>query len=530
MKSTLEPKFQFAVLVESPNLMGGLRDTDSIEWFYCKQTGDYLFDFYQGNALVSSINLEKARFDLQNLVGIIVVGSPDAFEAIRNNWRSRLPAAGLAFKQISEVSGEAVRSAALECMAEALTTHRNHAGRAALELATYRREFERLQHNFARVEEYVGRQSFQRPTEVFEYPPDLVTATEGDGRARLDNVAAGGSLSLSQYLPVDSLGLSSFSIYISAKPDAAAEPLQVKIKAIETGHIFGAWSIFPGKVREGWVELALENAIDEPALSLFLIVEWPLLNSGWALSLGPPHPYKEFCACDEAGEHRGAPIALRIFSSLPGVRVAATTTAIRPTDASHVTTEFIPYEVYESVIQVAPPLQDNKPPLVSYGQDIGCITVHPGGSGPTVGRINIAVPKQAWGISAQIHLAHERASPTQFGLMVCASRDESKELARLEHLDRPSRTFSGWKTLSALERKSITLLLPNAPEERLSIYLMTRQAPDISPDFAWARFTKLEFNVLPKSTVVDKEGGEWASVTGEEVPASRGPEKIPGQE
>jgi len=243
-----------------------------------------------------------------------------------------------------------------------------------------------------------------------------------------------------------------------------------------------------------------------------MVVEWPPHTGGWALSLGPPHPYKEFCACSESGESLGAPIGIRIFSGLPGVRVPATTTAIRSANASQVLTEFVPKDVYESVVQVAPPIQENKPALVSYDRDLGCITVHPGASGPTIGRLTIAVPKHAWGFSAQIHLAHERASPVQFGLIGCLPQDESQELARLNHLDAACRTFSGWKTLSALERKSITLLLANPPEERLSVYLVTRQGRDVSPDFAWARFSKIEFNVLPRSLVVENQTGELAPV------------------
>jgi hypothetical protein len=500
----METKFQLAILAEQPDRMEGLSDIAPIEWLFCKQTGDYLFDFYKGDVIVSSINLENARFDLQNLLGIIVAGSADAFEAIKNSWNSRLPSVGVAFRRIPQCDSKAILCAAIECIADDLTLHRRQSGLAALELATYRREFERLQHCFSRLEEYVGRQSFQRPTEIFEYPPGLVTATENSGRTQLDGVTGPTGRSLIQYLPVDSCGLSSFSIHISAKPEAAGGPLRIKLQAIETGHIFGTWSIGAVEVPVGWVELALDSAIDEPALSLVIIVEWPPDTRGWALALGPPHPYKQFCARTEAGEHLGAPLGLRIFSSLPGVRVAATTTAIRPINAPPALAEFIPYEVYETVAQVLPRAEDGRPTLVSYDRDIGCITVHPHKGGLTVARMMVVVPKRVWGVSAQIHLAHERASETQFGMMVCAPHDESRELARLAQLDAPSPTFSGWKSLKPLERKSLSVLIAASQEERLSIYLVTRQAPDASPDFAWARFSKFEFNVLPNSLIGEK--------------------------
>jgi hypothetical protein len=505
MEPPLDTKFQLAIAGGAPDRMDGLSDISPIEWLCCTQTSDHLFVFRKGDVVVSSVNLEKARLDLPNLLGIIVVGTADAFESIKSRWSSALPSVDMTFKRIPEWDSKDVLCAALECLANNLTLQRRHSGRAALELATYRREFDRLQHSFSRLEEYIGRQSFQRATEIFEYPIDSVTVAETSGRVQLDDVNGPIGHCLIQDLPVDSCGLSSFSIHISAEPEAQAEPLRVKLKAIETGHIFGEWSIGADEARIGWVELALNYAIDEWALSLVIIVEWPPDKSGWALALGPPHPYKEFCARTEGGEHLGAPIGLRVFASLPGVRVAATTTAIRPINAPQALAEFIPFEVYGTVVQVSPPAQDNKPTLVSYDRDIGCITVHPRIGGLTVARMNISVPQHAWRISAQIHLAHERASPTQFALMVCAPREETSELARLNQMVSPSPSFSGWKTLSPLETKSISLVLAASPEEQLSTYLVTRQAPDLSPDFAWARFSKFEFNVLPTAMTGNNE-------------------------
>lgn len=507
MESPPRIKFQIAILAEAPDGMEELSDMAPVEWLFCKKTGSS-FDFYKGNAIASSINLENACFDLQNLLGIIVVGSTEAFATIQSNWTSKLPSLGIAFRRTSRWDSNAILCAAVECMADVLTLQRSHSGRAALDLATYRREFERLQHSFSRLEEYIGHRSFQRPTEIFEYPPDTATATETTGRARPEDVPGGRCLI--QYLPVDSLGVSSFSIYISAKPESATGPLRIQLKAIETEHIFGLWSINAAVTPIGWVQFSLNYAIDDPALSLVIVVQWPD-ESGWGLALGPPHPHREFCARTETGDPLRAPIGLRIFSSLPGVRVSATTTAIRPINAPEVLAEFIPYEVYGTVAQVSPPVQDDKSILVSYGQDIGCITVHPRVGGLTVARMNVVVPKHTWGLSAQIHLAHERASPTQFGLMVCAPTNESRELLRLGQLDTSSPTFSGWKTLSSLETKSISVLLPASREERLSIYLVTRQAPDLSPDFAWARFSKFEFSVLPKLLIGENETHELAS-------------------
>ncbi len=514
MKSPSQTKLQIAILTDARDRMNELSHLAPIEWLFCKQTGDYRFEFYKDDAMISSIDLESARLDLPNLLGILVVGTDGAFETITRNWGAKFPSLRISFKQVPEWDRDAILCAAIECVADELTLQRSHSGRAALELATYRREFDRVQRSFSRLEEYVGRHSFPRASEIFEYPPDTDIATEGR-QTRVGD--ANGSLgrSLTQHLPVDSLGVSSVSIYVSAKPEAAAEPLRITLKAIETGNTFGEWSIGAAEARGGWVELALNCAIDEPALSLVIVVEWPMEKSGWALAIGPPHPYKEFCARTEAGEYLSAPIALRVFSSLPGVRVAPTTGAIRPMNAPHVPAKFIPYELYSTVAQVLPPPADNKPSLVFYDREIGCLTVHPHIDGLTVARLNVVVPKHAWGISAQIHLAHERASPTGFGLMVCAIRDESRELVRLAQLDSPSPSFSGWKTLLPFETKRISLVLAVPRDEQLSIYLATRQAPGLSPDFAWARFSKFAVDFLPKSLLGENETGALSFRSGE---------------
>jgi hypothetical protein len=494
----LETKFQIAILAETHDEMDGLVEVTSIEWLRLKQTGDHAFDFYKDNNIISSVNLETGFFALPQLLGIVVAGSLDVFDAIKNEWTSRLPSLGVAFRRVAEWDSKAILREAVDCITDDLTHQRRHSGRASLELATYRREFDRLQRCFARLEEYVGRQSFPVATEIFAYPPDSETGTKKNRQVQLDGDAAA-TRSLAQYLPVDSFGFSSFSIYISGKPETADKPLFAKLKAIETGAVFGEWSIDSADIKPGWVELALNQAIDGAALSLIVEIEYPPEKSGWALALGPPHPYKEFCASTGDGGYLRAPIALRVFRSLPGVRVAATTSAIRPIKGPHIRAEFVPYEAYGMVVQVFPSARDNKPTLVFFDKDIGCLTVHPRTGGLTVARLTVSVPENAWGISAQICLAHEQASPTDFGLMVCPARDEKKGLNGLNQLDTPSQSFSGWRTLLPLETKSVSVVFGASPEEELAIYLMTRQAPETSPDFAWARFSKLGFQVLPIS-------------------------------
>lgn len=507
-KSPLEIKFQLAILAETHDGMDGLSDTSSIEWLRCKYAGGWSFDFYKNDAIVSSVNLENACFELQHLLGIIVVGGSDAFEVIRGKWSSALPSTQITFLRVSEWDSNAILSAAIECIALDLKLHQSQSGRAALELSTYRREFDRLQRTFSRLEEYVGSQSIRPSTPVFEYPPTLESPTRGGSLADVDQAGCRIDRLLTQYLPVDSIGISSFSIYVGAVPEAPSTPLSIELRAIETDRSFGVWSLDADGQSVGWVELALSHAIDESALSLEIILKCKPEERGWVLALGPPHPYKEFCARTEAGEFLRAPIAMRVFSNLPGIRVAPTTNARRPVDSPHVQARFVPSEAYEAAVQVLPPLSENQPTFVFYDREPVCLTVHPRFGAPTAARMILTVPQGAWGISAQIHLAHEKASPTEFALVVSSTRDEKASLARLDQLDIPSPYFSGWNNLMPLEMKSIFVmlgasLLGPSSQEKLFLYLVTRQAPGASNDFGWARFSKFEFNVLPISLLGD---------------------------
>lgn len=522
MRPPSQAKFHIAILTEaSRELDAGLLDLPRVDWLLCRPLGEHRYGFYRGDRLVGSVDLNDACLDVQLLLGIIVVGDEALFQDLKSQWKAALPSAGTLLAGVPREDTAEILRAGMECLAEHLTDQLEQFGRGALDLANYRQEFDRLERNFSRLEEFVSRYSLQNAIETFEYAPGSGPITEATGQLRFDQVVNSGGLSLLQGLPVDSLGLSGVSLYIGEVPQGCSQALNVRLRAIETGEIFAEWSLDGARLRPGWIELALSSAIDEPALSLTLEIEWPEEKSGWALALGPPHPYKDFCAQVADGNYLHAPLALRIFSSLPGVRVAASTNAIRAKNARHVLSRFVPIASYASAAQVLPALSDNAPTLVFYDKEIRSITVHPCAGGPAAARIHVTAPKHCWGISAQVHLAHERASLTEFAMMVCAPRQENKELGRLGQLHAPSPQFSGWKSLSPLTSGSISIVLAAGTEGPLSLHLLTRQAHDASPDFAWARFSKLEFNLLPRGLTLLPQGEAPAPIAEELEPVGK---------
>ena len=518
MTSALQNQFQIAVLSESHDGMAALSGAASLEWLRAKRTGKSSFVFLRGEEKISEVDLETGCFDLSYLLGMVVVGDADTFSEVKSNWNAKLVSSGLSFRLVSEWNTQSILCAAMECVTECLAEQREHSGRTALQLAVYRREFDRLQGCFTRLEEYLAAQPLQRMTEVFSYPPDSGTGLKGDPKAQLQgaqlqDVTYRVDRKLKQPLPVNSLGVSSLSIYISTKPEPAAGPLSVVLQGIEGGAAQACWLLDTAAIQVGWVELALNRALDLSAESLELSIESKAGDGSWIVALGPPHPYREFCARVEGGEPLRSPIALRIFSGLPGVRVATTANAIRPMGAEFLPLRMFPLESYESAIQVLPAVRDGKPRLVFFDLEIDSLTVHPRMEGLTVARLTVAIPKHAWGLSAQICLAHKDANPTDFGLMICEPQNEKKSLARMSQLEAPSPSFSGWKTLPALETGSISLVFSAYAEKSVSLFLITRQAPESSPDFAWARFSNLAFQILPISSKTEIEADALSSVT-----------------
>jgi hypothetical protein len=139
----------------------------------------------------------------------------------------------------------------------------------------------------------------------------------------------------------------------------------------------------------------------------------------------------------------------------------------------------------------------------------------------TVARLDLPIPANAWRVSAQIALEHEAANPTEFALMALPVAMPESDTATFETLDEDSPGFSGWIRLSALESRRISAFFPRGSGAHLRLYLLTRQTPGSSADFAWARFGQLEFNAAPAGA---DSRHEHTRINGSEV-ATHGSQK-----
>ena len=496
MEVAPEIRYRIAVLIDELDQLPALTEPKSVEWLLCNRIDESVFAFFRGDSMVARVDLESPSLDLQNLVGLIVVGGISTFDAVRSKWESSLPSLKLAIRRASKCDNSSIYHEAMQCIAEELTLQRSHSGRTALQLSAYRKEFDRLQTAFSRLEQYIAKHSLERTAEIFEYPIGLQTTAQESSSEGLGNTNAALGQRLTQYLPVDSIGVSSVSLHLSAVPEPGSEPLRISLMATETEASFGPWSVAPDQVSLGWNEFSLDRAIDEDALTMFIAVECSSVESGWALTLGPPLPYPEFCA-QRDGDYLRAPLALRIRTGLPGVRVSRTAGAFYPEKALRGRSEAVSFEALGSAIQALPEIEENGTKLVHPDPDSASITVHPCKDNVTVARLDFEAPSEAWAVSVQIHLAHAEANWTQFAMSLCAPRQVSEELVRLSESDSLLPGSPEWRGLSALESGRLLVPIERSQNRKMAILLATRQAPNASPAFAWARFSALEFHLLP---------------------------------
>lgn len=477
------PRPQIALLDAPAEILVDLAAVSGIDWLDCRSEAPGRYVFQRQGAVLSILDFARPVFDLPDLIAIFGWSDRAGFDRLLLDWRAVLPALPMAITWI-EV-GAILPQALTEACAQ-LVQARAYAGRLAFDLAAYRRDFERMQRSFARLERYVSEAGLGAVREVFAIPR---------GKAAVSLGGAAGARSLRQALPVDSLGLAGIAIVIAAAPGEPGPPLAVGLAAIETGETIATWSLDPAGTQAGWLELMLERAIDESALSLVLTLDYAAGATGWAMGLGPPNPIAAWCAQGDPGGGLPAPLALRLQATLPGSRLRARLGAVLAERMPRPASFALPEAAYLTVSEV--PLSPGVPAegAVACDRAFGFIQVHPLRHGAVAAaRMEVMAPAESWRLSAAIHLAHEAANPVRFGILVAPFGHEvpRPELAAVED---GAAGFSGWITLAALERRSISALLPDHAGRGLIVYLLTRQ--DDEPSFAWARFSDIALHALP---------------------------------
>ena len=485
---------QIALFDAGPGEIAALGEAGAIDWLVCRPCAPDRYEFLRGDVVMSTVDFARPVLDLPDLVAIFACSDDAGWQHLADAWQAAFAPARVALERVApagrgpSAEPETILRRALHHVCAGLVGQRAYAGRMALDLAAYRETFETMQRNFAALESHMAAAAPAVARELFHVPQsgrhvDLGRSGAEDG-------------AVEQLLPVDSLGVGDVWIAVAAKPAGGGPALVVSLSAMETGATLARWSVAPDVAGLGWLQLVIDRALTEAALTLRLSVreaEGDAGGGGWAIGLGPDNPYPLYCAMRAGGGSLGAPLAFRVGAVLAGTRVPMTTTSVLQDASPGRTSQLLPPDAYDNAMELAARPDE---PAVHHDKVFGFIQVHPRGQGEiAAARLAVAVPDGAWCLSASIELAHEAAQPASFGLLVAPPGGADEAEARLGHLADGATGFSGWFSLSALETRRIVAVLPRRDGRDVVVYLLTRQ--DGAPAFAWARFSRLAVHFLP---------------------------------
>jgi hypothetical protein len=484
-----------AVLGATREEIAALPLLEGVVWILCKPISPGIHEFWRDDLRLAQVDFTEARWDLPELIAIVGRADDATFKLLKVAWAERLAAKALIFLPAPDLAPATVMAAAIEALSERLIAQQVHCARFALDLATYRDEFDRLEYGFAALEAYVIETGIETPRALFSYPVGAgsvdLASYAGEG------LAQGADRTLAQVLPVNSIGVSGMEICLSSVPPQGSPSLGIRLRIVETGKIAAIWRLDPAETRVGWTSLRLDRAIDEIALTLVLEITWPADRPGWRVDLGAPNPNPIMCARPGNARPLPAPIAMRILGSVPGMMPKTVANLVPPAAPRHPSTIPVPLSAYESVTTIGGDAAEGIS-LVVYDQDAAFIQVHPNGPGTvTVAQIIVMPQIPAWRLSAHIHLAHENANLTDFGILVREEGEPLPDFADLAKDMGGQPGFSGWHSLAPLEHGALSVLLPSLSLHGLNVFLLTKQTG--THEFAWARFSDLRLHLGPPS-------------------------------
>ena len=484
-----EARVQFCLLGASRQQAAALR-AGKTNWLTCRRSGPMVYEFLDGDRRLAALDLVKPVWSLADVAAILGQEGNADLSDLRHAWNERFPAHPMRFLEVSDFAPASVLAAANAVLSDMLMQERRGRGAAIWELATYREEFERLQRNFAAAEGFLAASGANAAQLAFDYDfsGEAADAAALAGAGEAEQAA----LELRQLLPVAPVGVSGIELWLNHEPTPGEPPLRVALRAEERAEALVNWEISAPKARKGWVRLALDRALDVAALDLSLVVQWPSINSRWSLGLGGQHPAASMCAHGASSSvSLGAPLAMRLYRAPPGVRVVKPADAIGPAYAQPVEACWVPEAAMQRVASAPPNSGGDE--YVVFDPAGRFVQVHPKTAGePCIGRIVVEAPAGAWCVSCRIKLAHADARRVSFALVAANGDRAAPDPAMLSETT-GGLGFSGWRALDPLQEQRLFATVPDQAGGELTIFMLTRQ--DSRPEFAWARFSDLQFHI-----------------------------------
>jgi hypothetical protein len=359
------------------------------------------------------------------------------------------------------------------------------------QLADARQANEELQNRFAALEAFIDRAGLQPFDLAFINPP-----VDDDTEPNVLATASNGSIS--QILPVASVGVSAVALHVAKAAPGSESTLRATLQSVEDGRIIETWSVPVAELNTGWMTLSLQKTIAGLRRTLRLVVSVEGQRSDLpSFSLGNAQPLALFRLqdADLRQSISSSSLALQVYVGLPGVVPPnpGTFAARASQDKSEpgLREVTLDQDLLSHTRQAHLDTESAGFDGVSYLEGERIVSCHPPAFGSTIAKIAGGCPIGALRVSANLLVAHEKARDVEFALVV--GRDEGRIVDLLAGATDPQagEGFSGWIRVPAKQPRFGSLYLDAPAREASDLYLVTRMVEPGNHDFAWARFLNI---------------------------------------
>ena len=388
--------------------------------------------------------------------------------------------------RIDDATAETVPLLVTQLLESSLDRLVGHVSKVHTELAMLRRERETMFENYRAIEDAFHARNWDSSTEIFSHAPLVDPKDEGFARLLRES-------EIEQLFPVSSYAVSGFALHFRELPANRNGQLIVTLDYLENGEGIAEWLVPYGALHSEWNFFSLPKACDGSHRTLRLRIS----ASGGVppeLSLGNVIANERYAARARIphADLDMRPLALRIFTGLPGVRPASLPNAIVPTaliNGRKVDDYRLPVELLRNVANVSvTPITPDFPTVrfLEHEDAIGC---HPLEEGVTAAAIRRVVAPGTVRVSARAVIDHPEGQPCAVGLLlVNLASDVKEEIDAISSLDRRRRQvlFSGWSEVAPNRPIDINFMLEEPIDRTMDLVVLSKAAAG-SVDFSWLK-------------------------------------------
>lgn len=442
-----------------------------------------------GNA-TTYLEGDSKRLRLANSFPLVAVaasdeGASDLDVILQQLYRMRtIPK--LPVIRVDQAGPDTVAALLAQLMETSLDRLASHTSRMHTELAMLRRERETMFENYRAIEDAFHARNWDSATEIFGHAPLVDPKDEGFARLLRES-------EIEQLFPVSSYAVSGFALHFRDLPANRNGQLIVTLDYLENGEGIAEWLVPYGDLKAEWNFFSLPKGCDGSHRTLRLRIS---ATGGVPpeLSLGNVIANERYAARARIphGDLDMRPLALRIFTGLPGVRPASLPNTIVPTsliNGRKVDDYRLPVELLRNVANVSvTPLTPDFPTVrfLEHEDAIGC---HPLEEGITAGAIRRVVAPGTVRISARSVIDHPEGQPCAVGLLaVNLGANIEEEIAAIANLDRrrPQALFSGWSEVGPGRAVDINFMFEEPVKRTMDLIVLSKAAAE-SVDFSWLK-------------------------------------------